>query len=265
MIFTFSYSFEPNVDLSLQWADRHRVIGFDQLLLVTPPPTPDVDFGYRIFNPDGSEVQQCGNGVRCLAHFVRQRAMCHKDSIRVASPTNIMTVQYETDGRFKVDMGKPNLSPSALPFIYPQKQLRYELEIDQQIVYFGAVSMGNPHIVIAVSDLDAIDVTTLGSQLSFHSAFPEQVNVSFMQCLSRGKIKLRVFERGAGETLACGSAACAAVVIGELWEMLDTQVEVILPGGSLSIDWKPNQGTVYMTGSAQYVFDGKIAPSREEV
>lgn len=258
IIETLSQTFEPRADLIQQWSDRHCGVGFDQLLLITPPPSPDIDFGYRIFNADGSEVQQCGNGARCLAQFVRQRGLSTKNILRVTTPTNLLTIYHEPDGRIKVDMGRPDFSPSSLPFTYPQKQLRYELEIDSEMIYFGAVSMGNPHIVIAVPALDAVDILKIGASLSLHPAFPERVNVSFMQRLTPKQIKLRVYERGAGETLACGTAACAAVVIGQCWEMLDTRVDVLLPGGNLTIDWQIDANPVYMTGSAHFVFDGEI-------
>lgn len=250
---------EPSPAQVRAWADRHTGIGFDQLLLITSPLSSDVDFGYRIFNADGSEVQQCGNGVRCLARYVKEKGMTAKPTIQVATKTSKMQLRFQTDGRVEVDMGVPNFEPSALPFRYPAKQTGYELEIDGESVHFGAVSMGNPHIVIPVNDINIAPVEELGGVLTNHPAFPERVNVGFMQIVATNLIRLRVYERGAGETLACGSGACAAVAIGHDWGLLDSNVNVDLLGGQLTISWSGAGQPLYMTGPAEFVFDGEMA------
>jgi diaminopimelate epimerase len=258
VIDTTTQSFEPTPTLIRAWANRHTGIGFDQLLLITAPPSPNIDFGYRIFNADGSEVQQCGNGVRCLAQYVKQHGMTNKSIIHVATKTSNMQLRYQADGRIEVDMGVPHFEPASLPFRYPAKQSGYELEINGEPIHFGAVSMGNPHIVIPVNDINIAPVEKLGAALMIHPAFPEQVNVGFMQVITRDHIKLRVYERGAGETQACGSGACAAVAIGYSWGLLNSSVNVELLGGELTINWAGENNSIYMTGPAQFVFDGEI-------
>lgn len=258
IIDTLTQSFEPTPSLVRAWANRHTGIGFDQLLLITKPMSEEVDFGYRIFNADGSEVQQCGNGVRCLARYVKQRGLTNKNEIVVATKNSKMYLRYQSDGRIEVDMGVPNFEPTSLPFRYPAKQSGYELEINGEPIHFGAVSMGNPHIVIPVKDIEMAAVETLGPALTTHSAFPEQVNIGFMQIITSNHIKLRVYERGVGETLACGSGACAAVAIGYLWGLLNSPVQVDLLGGALTIDWAGQNKHLYMTGPAEFVFDGEI-------
>lgn len=258
IIETLTQIYEPQSHQIKAWSDRHLGVGFDQLLMITPAISPEFDFGYRIFNADGTEVQQCGNGVRCIAKYVKDRGYTNKTQIQVATNNSHMQLTYQADGQIKVAMGVPNFEPAALPFRYPAKQAGYELQIAGEAVYFGAVSMGNPHIVIPVKDITAAAVASLGKALSEHPAFPEQVNVGFMEIVSPTQLKLRVYERGAAETLACGSGACAAMVIGRSWGLLDSEVTVMLPGGNLILNWDDAATPIYMTGPAEFVFDGEI-------
>ena len=245
-------------ELARKLGDRHFGIGCDQLLLVEPPPSPDVDFSYRIFNADGSEVEQCGNGIRCFAKFVRDRRMTGKRSIRVSTCAGILTATVGTDNRITVDMGVPVLEPAAIPFTAPQRAVTYALDAGGQRLDISAVSMGNPHLVLEVADIDSAPVATLGPLLESHPHFPNRVNAGFMAIHSPTEIDLRVYERGAGETLACGSGACAAVVSGILRGQLHTEVQVNLPGGPLTIHWEGEGHPVMMTGPAVTVFQGRI-------
>ena len=239
-------------------SDRHFGVGFDQLLVVEPPHQPDVDFRYRIFNADGSEVSQCGNGARCFARFVRDRRLTRKDTLRVETASGIITLQIDSQGWVTVDMGPPRLEPSAIPFVADNAALDYRIEVDGELYQIAAVSMGNPHAVLRVDDVDSAPVATLGPRLESHPRFPERVNVGFMQVLSRQEIKLRVYERGAGETLACGTGACAAAVAAMRWGLVDRDIKVHLPGGSLRIRWSHDNASVLMTGPTARVFDGTL-------
>ncbi|WP_025823373.1 diaminopimelate epimerase [Shewanella marina] len=239
-------------------SDRNFGVGFDQLLLVEPPYDPDLDFHYRIFNADGSEVEQCGNGARCFARFVRNKGLTNKQKIRVSTSSGKMTLRLEHDGQITVNMGIPVLEPSRIPFRAKKFEKLYFLQTPMQTFLCGAVSMGNPHCVITVDDVANYDVAQYGAQLTKHERFPKGVNVGFMQVLERDHIKLRVYERGAAETLACGSGACAAVVVGQVQGKLDQRVTVDLPGGSLSIYWEGEGKPLWMTGPAEHVFDGQI-------
>jgi diaminopimelate epimerase (EC 5.1.1.7) len=240
-------------------ADRHRGIGCDQILVVEPPPSPDVDFGYRIYNADGSEVGQCGNGARCLARYVREHALSVAKTLRIATRSARMTLELLDDGRVRVDMGVPRLEPAAIPLAVPQQQLRYPLHLPgQPALHFGAVSMGNPHAVFEVDQVDSAPVLTVGMALQKHPLFPERVNVGFAQFVNRSRMRLRVHERGAGETQACGSGACAAAVIGRLWGRLDARVTVELRGGELEIEWAGGNATLWMTGPAETVYEGTL-------
>lgn len=239
-------------------ADRHFGIGCDQLLLVERSSREDIDFRYRIFNADGSEVGQCGNGARCFARFVRDKGLTDKDVIRVETLNDVLDLYIEADGQVRVNMGVPTFAPADIPFQAPQQAERYELALNGKTVEIGAVSMGNPHAVMQVNDANATDVEHLGRQIESHPRFSERVNAGFMQIVSREQINLRVYERGAGETLACGSGACAAVVTGSQWNLLDETVIVNLPGGALSIHWKGDGEPVWMTGPAVTVFEGHI-------
>ncbi|HEX4975330.1 MAG TPA: diaminopimelate epimerase [Pseudomonadales bacterium] len=247
-------------------ADRRFGIGCDQVLLVEPPQHANMDFRYRIFNADGSEVEQCGNGARCFARFVTQKRLTHKRIIHVETMNAQIQLHLENDNTVKVDMGKPNLIPDQIPFVAPQLQLSYPLTVtvnkQEHHITLGTVSMGNPHGVLCIADVNEVDVAGLGAALSHHPSFPKQANIGFMQILSRHHIKLRVYERGAGETLACGTGACAAVVLGVEKDLLQGPVQVDLPGGSLSINYKKSQNGhyshVFMSGPATWVYEGKI-------
>lgn len=239
-------------------ADRQFGIGFDQLLLVECPTKPDVDFRYRIYNADGSEVENCGNGARCFAKFVRDRRLTGKSSIAVQTANGIMTLNVQADGRISVDMGAPILAPQEVPIQQTEQACVYTLELDNQTIEFGAASMGNPHAVLVVDNVETAPVESLGPKLETHPMFPNRVNVGFMQVLARNEISLRVFERGVGETLACGTGACAAAVVGQLQGLLDSQVTVHLPGGDLTIQWPGPGQSLIMTGPAVTVYQGQI-------
>lgn len=242
------------------WANRYFGVGFDQLLMVENSAQVDVDFRYRIFNADGSEVQQCGNGARCFAKFVYDKGLTDKTEIRVETASGIIVLYITEQGWVRVNMGAPNFLPDALPFDMPLESEQYELDVDGERFEIGAVSMGNPHAVLRVADLGTAPVAEVGEKIESHRLFPERVNVGFAETLDRQHIKLRVYERGAAETLACGTGACAAmVVLRNLGEVEDV-VTVSLPGGDLEIEWSGDKSSpVWMTGPAVHVFDGEIA------
>ena len=239
-------------------ADRHFGIGFDQLLLVEKPVSANADFKYRIFNADGSEVSQCGNGARCFARFVRNKALTDLNEIRVDTNAGQLILSFTEDDLITVNMGVPKHQPSEIPLLIEQESLTYKVSVDDIEHVFGAVSMGNPHAVVLVADVKNTPVAAWGRALENHELFPERANIGFMQVIDRQHIKLRVYERGAAETLACGSGACAAVVLGILQNCLDPNVNVELPGGLLAISWAGLGTPVLMTGSATSVFDGII-------
>lgn len=239
-------------------ADRHRGIGFNQLLVVEAPYDPELDFHYRIFNADGSEVAQCGNGARCFARFVTLKGLTNKKDIAVSTQKGKMVLSVKEDGNVRVNMGEPVWEPNKIPFIANKFEKNYILRTTVQTVLCGAVSMGNPHCVVQVEDIQTTNVEQLGPLLENHERFPERVNAGFMQVVNRKHIKLRVYERGAGETQACGSGACAAVAVGIMQGVLDNEVQVDLPGGSLTIEWQGEGHPLYMTGSATHVYDGVI-------
>ena len=239
-------------------ADRRFGVGCDQVLLVEPPRDPDMDFRYRIFNGDGQEVEQCGNGARCFARFVRHKRLTDKDLIQVETQAGLIELAVLGRGQVRVDMGAPELDPRCVPFVTDAQEPVYNVVIDGREIEFGALSMGNPHAVILVDDVDEAEVATLGPLLQQHPSFPRQANVGFMQVVDRQRLRLRVYERGAGETLACGSGACAAVVNGIVRGLLDPKVEVSLPGGKLQIEWQGSDSHVLMTGPATIVFEGHI-------
>jgi diaminopimelate epimerase len=239
-------------------ADRRFGIGCDQILLVEKARSTDTDFYYRIFNADGSEVEQCGNGARCFARFVRHHGLSDKDVIPVGTKKGNIQLYLKDDNQVEVDMGVPVLDPQAIPFVAEQQQISYNLTVGQQTVAISAISMGNPHAVLQVDDVRSAPVVQLGSRIETHERFPQGVNVGFMTVLSPDEIDLRVFERGVGETLACGTGACAAVVAGRLRGLLNATVTVHLKGGDLSIIWNDEQSPVRMTGPAAEVFEGNI-------
>ncbi|MGB3610826.1 MAG: diaminopimelate epimerase [Cellvibrio sp.] len=241
-----------------QLADRHFGIGFDQLLVVEAPERPDVDFRYRIFNSDGSEVENCGNGARCFAVFVRDRKLTGKNLITVETAGGIMTLQITSNGEVCVNMGVPRLDPAEIPFLAEAQAATYSLDVDGTTLEISAVSMGNPHAVTLVEDVAKAPVAQLGPLVERHARFPQRVNAGFMQIVSADEINLRVFERGVGETLACGTGACAAVVAGNLRQLLSNNVKVNLPGGSLRISWAGPGEPVMMTGPATTVFHGQV-------
>ena len=247
-----------NAETLKRLGDRHFGIGFDQLLLVEPPYDPDLDFHYRIFNADGSEVQQCGNGARCFARFVRLKGLTNKDRIAVSTVSGRIVLQLEDNDQVTVNMGVPEFEPAKIPFRALKAEKLYLLRVAEQTVMCGVVSMGNPHCVIEVPSVKDAPVETLGPKLESFDRFPERINVGFMEVVSANEINLRVYERGAGETLACGTGACAAVVVGIQQEKLKGRVKVNLPGGSLYISWNGPGSPVYMTGPAEHVFDGQI-------
>jgi len=240
-------------------ADRHFGVGCDQLLVVEAYAGDDADFRYRIFNADGGEVEQCGNGARCFARFVYDQGLTQKTTIPVMTASGRIVLKIQPNGQVTVNMGVPELEPARIPFISESRQTLYNLDIEEQKVSFAAVSMGNPHAVLQVEDVDSAPVGVLGACLESHPAFPKRVNVGFMQVLDRGHIRLRVFERGAGETLACGTGACAAVVAGCLQGLLDGQVTVALHGGQLQIQWQGDGQPVWMAGPAETVFRGTLS------
>jgi len=239
-------------------ADRNFGVGFDQVLVVEPPYDPDLDFHYRIFNADGSEVGQCGNGARCFAKFVRLKGLTNKNKIKVSTQSGKMTLFVERDGNVSVNMPTPKFEPNQIPFTAQKVEGTYILRSEDETVLCGAVSLGNPHCVLTVDSISEAPVDTLGKALSTHERFPQQTNVGFMEIVSPDYIKLRVYERGAAETLACGSGACAAVVVGQVQNKLSRNVTVELPGGKLKIYWKGPGNSVKMTGPAVHVFDGQL-------
>ena len=239
-------------------ADRHFGVGADQVLVVERPSAPGVDFRYRIFNADGEEVEQCGNGARCFVRFVREQGMTSKDEIRVETLSGTIVPKLEPDGRVTVDMGRPTFDPARVPFQTDSAALLQFLDVDGVPVSVTVLSMGNPHAVQVVDDVETAPVATLGPKIERHARFPKRVNAGFMQVVDRRRIRLRVFERGAGETLACGTGACAAVVAGIRRGLLESPVEVAMRGGELTIAWQGADNPVWMTGPAETVFEGEI-------
>lgn len=239
-------------------SDRHFGIGCDQVLLVEKSQS-NADFRYRIFNADGSEVEQCGNGARCFVRFVHDHALTTKNEIRVETASGTIIPKLEESGEVTVNMGIPRFDPADIPFIAEKRALTYSLEINHKPIEISAVSMGNPHAVQIVSNLEQAPVLTESPLIESHARFPKRVNVGYMQIIDRQSIKLRVFERGAGETLACGTGACAAVVAGIQRGLLNFNVEVNTQGGSLKISWAGENQPVWMTGPATTVFEGIIA------
>ncbi|MGV0997947.1 MAG: diaminopimelate epimerase [Fluviibacter sp.] len=239
--------------------DRHMGVGFDQMLLVEPAQTPGADFRYRIFNADGSEVEQCGNGARCFVRFVHDQGLTDKSAIVVETKRGIIYPRLEANGLVTVDMGQPRFAPAEIPFVSESDAAEQPLLLpDGTSLAIGAVSMGNPHAVTVVSDVDTAPVAVQGPQIENHLRFPQRVNAGFMQIVDRHNIRLRVYERGAGETLACGTGACAAVVSGIRRGLLDSPVRVQTRGGDLNIAWAGAGQPVIMTGPAVTVFTGEI-------
>lgn len=241
-----------------RWADRHTGVGFDQLLLVEPPSRPDRDFRYRIFNADGTEVENCGNGARCFARFVVDQQLIHADRVRVETAGGDLELILQADGQVTVDMGRPRLSPDRIPFEADSRSPLYPVRLaGGNEVSLAAVNMGNPHCVIRVDNVDTAPVDTLGPELESHARFPQRVNVGFLQVVDSHNARLRVFERGVGETRACGTGACAAMVAGVINQWFERHVRITVPGGTLLIEW-PGEGNVLMTGPVETVYEGVI-------
>jgi len=258
--------FVPNSQQIAQWADRHFGVGFDQFLLVEAPTQVGVDFKYRIFNADGSEVQQCGNGARCFAKFVFEQGLTQKKEIRVETASGVIVLYLEDSGWVRVNMGVPDFRPCALPFVVPDEseanvdENRYALQLLGEKLEIGVVSMGNPHAVLQVPEVATAPVAQLGAAIESHPCFPERVNVGFVEQVDRHYLKLRVYERGAAETLACGTGACAAMVVLRQRGLVADEVKVSLPGGDLNIQWSGSDtSAVWMSGPAVTVFEGEVA------
>ncbi|MDF0379168.1 diaminopimelate epimerase [Methylophilus sp. YYY-1] len=239
-------------------ANRYFGVGCDQLLMVESTTTPDVDFRYRIFNADGGEVEQCGNGARCFVRFVVDKGLTDKHEIKVETASGVITLKLQEDGQVTVNMGAPRFTPAQIPFEAEQQATTYELPLASETITVSAVSMGNPHAVMLVDNVHTAEVASLGPQIESHPQFPQRVNAGFMQVLNEHEINLRVYERGSGETLACGTGACAAAVSGIQLGTLQSPVKVHTRGGILTIQWAGGESPVLMTGPAEIVFDGEI-------
>ena len=251
-------TFSLTPDIIRKIADRHRGIGCDQVLIVEPALTQGVDFRYRIFNRDGGEVEQCGNGVRCFARFVRDQGLSTKTEFAVETNAGTVYPRVEANGEVTVNMGVPRFLPAEIPFAANARQDIYTLQVNTESVAVTVLSIGNPHAVQVVADVEQAPVTTQGPLIENHGRFPRRVNAGYMQVVDPTHIRVRVYERGAGETLACGTGACAAVVVGRVRGLLQEQVEVTLRGGRLRITWKGEGEPVWMTGPATRVFEGSI-------
>jgi diaminopimelate epimerase len=253
-----SIPLSPSVEQVRAMADRHTGVGFDQVLIVEAARDGSADFAYSIRNADGSPAQQCGNGVRCIAAWLRRAGALRGDRARLQGPAGVVEVRLVGDGRVAVDMGEPVFDPARIPFAAQVEADSYALDVEGESVTIGAVSMGNPHAVIAVHDVYGADVERLGPLITEHPRFPQGVNAGFAQVLSRDAIELRVHERGAGWTYACGSGACAAVAVLHRRGRVDDRVRVELPGGELQIDWPGPGNRLWMTGPASFVFDAEL-------
>jgi diaminopimelate epimerase len=243
----------------IAWGERHTGIGFDQCLLVEKSTDPRIDFFYRIFNADGSEVGQCGNGARCLALFLVQKGLTKKKCISVSTKTTTMRLQINDNNTVTIEMAPPSFAPADIPLLSFDQQSEYELSLeDNKSISIHALSIGNPHAVTIVSDLTHINIDSVGLAISKHSAFPEQANVGFMKIVNPDQIDLRVYERGCGETKACGSGAVAAAVVGRLFYNMHETIQVNLPGGRLIVDWQGEGCPVYLTGGGTFVYEGKV-------
>ncbi len=238
-------------------SDRYTGIGFDQMLLVETATVAEAEFNYRIFNADGGEVEHCGNGARCFARYVHDKGLSNNRTMLVNTTGGLITLRLLDNQEVTVDVGVPVFEPAAIPFEAPVEQNTYEINVDDTTLTVGAAAIGNPHVLVQVDNVDTAPVETLGPLLESHHRFPKRVNVGFMQIIDTENIKLRVFERGVGETKACGTGACAAVAIGIKQGLLDKTVSVTLPGGSLNIVWKDFQSSIEMTGACSTVFEGQ--------
>ena len=240
------------------WSDRHTGVGFDQLLAVEPPDQPHADFRFRIYNADGTEAEQCGNGARCFARFVAREGLSRKTELVLQAADTCITTNLCRDGNVEVNMGRPKVDAESVPVVSTQDGPVHRLVVAGEQTDVVAVSMGNPHAVLFVDDIANAPVARLGSAIGAHGAFPQGVNVGFCEVVDRGFARLRVFERGVGETRACGSGACAAVVAGRLTDRMDSRVKISLPGGKARISWQGGDSVVKMLGPAKFVFEGEL-------
>ncbi len=258
VIDAINQDFEPRAELIRRWADRFDGIGFDQLLLVEPAQTAAAEFKYRIFNADGGEVAQCGNGARCFARFVREQGLTELDVIPVETSSGLLRLEAVDATSYRVDMGIPRFEPAEIPLRAVARQAQYQCAYDGGEISFSAMSIGNPHMVIRVDDIDTAPVAQMGPYFESHVLFPERTNVGFMQVLDSTTFRLRVFERGVGETRACGSGACAAMVAGVQLGLLQNTATAILTGGRLKLEWQGEAKPVMMTGDTAMVYQGEI-------
>ncbi|MCP4875644.1 MAG: diaminopimelate epimerase [Gammaproteobacteria bacterium] len=250
--------FDARPELVKSWADRFDGIGFDQMLIVEKPLSDAAVFSYRIYNADGGEVSQCGNGARCFARFVREQGLTDLDVIPVETNTGLLKLEAIDSTHYRVDMGVPQFEPADIPLRAEQREDLYNTEFDGREISFSALAIGNPHMVIQVIDVKNAELETMGPYFEAHMMFPERANIGFMQVIDRETFKLRVFERGVGETLACGSGACAAMSVGVQLGLLDANAKAILLGGELNLEWQGNANPVMMTGATAMVYQGEI-------
>jgi len=258
VIDAINQQFEPRPERVRRWADRFDGIGFDQMLIVEKPESDSAAFKYRIYNADGGEVAQCGNGARCFARFVREQGLTDLDVIPVETNTGLLKLEAIDATRYRVDMGIPDFEPLKIPLRAETRQNLYQSDYEGREISFSAMSIGNPHMVIQVDDVDTAAVTTMGPYFESHMMFPERANIGFMQIIDRQSFKLRVFERGVGETRACGSGACAAMVAGVQLDLLEAHANAILTGGELNLEWQGEANPVMMTGETAMVYQGEI-------
>jgi diaminopimelate epimerase len=258
VIDAINQQFSPRPELVRQWSDRFSGIAFDQMLVVEKPQSERAAFKYRIYNADGGEVAQCGNGARCFARFVREQGLTDLDVIPVETNTGLLQLEAIDEIRYRVNMGVPSFEPESIPLRVEARQDLYSTDFEGAEISFSALSIGNPHMVIPVVDVDTAAVETLGPYFETHMMFPERANIGFMQVLDRKRFRLRVYERGVGETRACGSGACAAMVAGVKLDLLDSTATAILRGGELNLEWQGDQNPVMMTGETAMVYHGEI-------
>ncbi len=251
-------AFEPRPGLVRAWSDRFAGIGFDQLLLIEPPQGTEAEFRYRIFNADGGEVAQCGNGARCFARFVREQGLSDSKIIPVETNAGLLRLEVIDATRVRVDMGVPRFEPELIPLRESSRRDLYSTEYEGRQIDFSAVSVGNPHMVIQVDDVDTAEIETLGPYFERHEMFPERANIGFLQVVDMDRFRLRVFERGVGETRACGSGACAAMAVGVRLGLLNPRAQGQLAGGELILEWQGESNPVMMTGETAKVYEGEI-------
>jgi diaminopimelate epimerase len=250
-------SFNLSTKEIITMANRRTGVGFDQLLIIEPHKKDDADFFFRIFNADGSEAEQCGNGLRCVARYIENHSLANGNAIRLACKGGLMQAEIESSTMVRVNMGTPAFAPADIPCNFPNEQLIYNLTVDDAQIHMGILSMGNPHAVICVDDINMVDIEMVGHAVSTFEAFPNGINVGFLQVTQPYNAILEVFERGSGKTPACGSGACAAMVYGNKLGILEREVNVIQPGGELLITWAGGSNPVYMTGPAVTVYEGQ--------